>query len=61
MRYGYDFAILGSRQQSEISGLPMLAIYSAWPLAGLTWTLFIAEKIWDDVADYRGRAAHGAG
>ncbi len=61
LRYGYDFAILGSRQQSEISGLPMLAIYSAWPLAGLTWTLFIGEKIWDDVAAYRGGAAHGTG
>ena len=61
LRYGYDFAILGSRQQSEISGLPMLAIYSAWPIAGLTWTLFIGEKIWDDFAAYRGGAAHGTG
>jgi len=61
LRYGYDFAILGSRQQSEIAGLPMLAIYSAWPLAGLTWALFIAEKIWDDFEQFRGKDAHGTG
>ena len=53
--WGYDFAILGSRQRSEISGLPMLSIYIAWPIAGATWTLFIFEKIWDDFNDYRKR------
>ena len=61
LRYGYDFAILGSRQRSEIAGLPMLAIYSAWPLAGLTWALFLGEKIWDDLAAYRRKVAYGAG
>ena len=45
--YGYDFAVLGSRQRSEIAGLPMLSIYIAWPIAGVTWTLFLAERIWD--------------
>ena len=53
--WGYDFAILGSRQRSEISGLPMLSIYIAWPIAGATWTLFILEKLWDDFNDYRKR------
>ena len=53
LRYGWDFAILGSRQQSEIAGLPMLSIYIAWPLAGATWALFTIEKIVDDVAAYR--------
>ena len=55
LRYGWDFAILGSRQQSEISGLPMLSIYIAWPLAGATWALFTIEKIVDDVAVLQGR------
>jgi len=49
IRYGYDFAILGSRQRSEIASLPMLSIYIAWPIAGATWTLFLAEKIYDAV------------
>ena len=59
--YGWDFAILGSRQQSEISGLPMLSIYIAWPVAGATWLLFIAERVWDAVALYRRGGTHGAG
>ena len=51
--WGYDFGVLGSRQQSEISGLPMLAIYIAWPIAGATWTIFTIEKIFDDISGYR--------
>jgi TRAP-type C4-dicarboxylate transport system permease small subunit len=59
--WGYDFGVLGARQQSEISGLPMLYIYIAWPLAGATWTAFVLERIWDDVAAYRRRSSDGAG
>ena len=51
--WGYDFAVLGSRQQSEIAGLPMLTIYGAWPLAGATWVVFLTERAWDAVAAYR--------
>jgi len=49
IRYGYDFSILGSRQRSEIASLPMVTIYSAWPIAGAVWTIFLAEKIYDAV------------
>ncbi len=59
--YGYDFAILGSRQRSEIAGLPMLSIYIAWPVAGATWALFLGETIWDLVRDYRARSGHEPG
>jgi TRAP-type C4-dicarboxylate transport system permease small subunit len=59
--FGWDFAVLGSRQRSEIASLPMLSIYIAWPLAGATWALFVAEKIVDDFASYRRERAHGAG
>lgn len=51
--WGYDFAILGSRQTSEIAGLPMLAIYIAWPIAGATWLLFLVERVMDDLALFR--------
>jgi TRAP-type C4-dicarboxylate transport system permease small subunit len=51
--YGYDFAILGSRQVSEIAGLPMLSIYIAWPLAGLVWLIFLIERVADDWALFR--------
>jgi TRAP-type C4-dicarboxylate transport system permease small subunit len=59
--YGWDFAVLGARQQSEIAGLPMLSIYIAWPVAGATWLLFIAERVWDSVRLYRRGGTHGAG
>jgi TRAP-type C4-dicarboxylate transport system permease small subunit len=48
--YGYDFAAFGSIQESEMSGINMLSIYISFPLAGLTWALFLVERI---VADMR--------
>ena len=53
VRWGYDFGILGSRQLSEIFGLPMITIYIAWPVAGLTWVAFILERSWDDLTAWR--------
>lgn len=48
--YGWEFAESGSRQTSEMSGINLLAIYLAFPVAGLTWVVFLLEKI---VADAR--------
>ena len=48
--YGYDFAKFGGLQNSDMSGINMLSIYVSFPLAGVTWILFLAEKI---VADIR--------
>jgi TRAP-type transport system small permease protein len=59
VRYGYDFAILGSRQRSEIASLPMLAIYIAWPIAGVTWLLFLGEKMYDEIVKCRRELADG--
>ncbi|MEZ6060656.1 MAG: TRAP transporter small permease [Planctomycetaceae bacterium] len=47
--YGYDFAEFGWLQNSEMSGINMLSIYVSFPLAGVTWLLFLAEKIVFDV------------
>jgi TRAP-type transport system small permease protein len=52
--YGYQFARFGSIQYSEIAGLPMLSIYIAWPLAGVTWIAFLGEKFREDVRIMRG-------
>ena len=52
--YGYGFAQFGWIQQSEISGLPMITIYIAWPLAGVTMALFLLEKLIEDVKILRG-------
>jgi TRAP-type C4-dicarboxylate transport system permease small subunit len=52
--YGYQFAKFGSIQSSEIAGLPMLAIYIAWPLAGVTWLAFLGEKFIEDIKILKG-------
>lgn len=44
---GIRFAKFGATQHSEISGLPMLCIYIAWPIAGFSWLLFLTEQIYD--------------
>ena len=52
--YGWSFARFGALQYSEIAGLPMLTIYIAWPLAGITWVAFLGEKFREDVRILRG-------
>jgi len=47
--YGVDFAKFGFVQNSEMSGINMLSIYVAFPLAGVTWALFLLERIAADV------------
>jgi TRAP-type C4-dicarboxylate transport system permease small subunit len=48
--FGYQFALFGFDQESELTGLNMIAIHIAWPIAGLAFTLFLSEKIWADIA-----------
>ena len=52
--YGWEFARFGALQYSEIAGLPMVTIYIAWPLSGLTWLAFLGEKFWEDLRILRG-------
>jgi TRAP-type C4-dicarboxylate transport system permease small subunit len=56
--FGYRFALFGLDQESELTGLNMLFIHAAWPLAGLAFAVFLGEKIWDDVALFR-QGRHG--
>ncbi len=46
--YGLRFARFGSIQTSEMSGINMLGIYISFPLAGVTWIVFLAEKLVED-------------
>jgi len=55
--FGYGFSLFGYNQESELTGLNMLAIHIAWPLAGIAYTIFLFEKLHKDVQHYRG--AHG--
>lgn len=50
--FGWRFAMFGYDQSSEMTGINMLSIHIAWPLAGICWFLFLLEKILDDVKLY---------
>jgi TRAP-type C4-dicarboxylate transport system permease small subunit len=52
--YGFQFARFGAIQRSEMSGINMVSIYISFPLAGVTWILFLLEKIIADVQLIRG-------
>lgn len=58
--FGFPFARFGFAQASELTGLNMLSIHIAWPLAGVLMILFLAEMIAADLAllrtDRRGPA-----
>lgn len=41
--WGIQFVRFGWSQQSELAELPMPFIFLAWPVAGLTWVLFLGE------------------
>ena len=57
VRYGWDYALFGWQQESELTGINMLWIHAAYPLAGVTWAAFLVEKMAAAVAILRGRAA----
>ncbi len=47
--WGWEFTDLAWYRISELAELPLWLIHIAWPVAGATWILFMAERIWDDV------------
>ena len=42
---GWAFVQFGAIQHSELAGLPMVTIFIAWPLAGVSWILFLVEHL----------------
>ena len=48
--WGIEFVRFGWDQTSELAELPMVFIFSAWPIAGLTWVVFLSEGF---VASFR--------
>jgi len=56
--YGIRFVQFGWDQTSELAELPMAFIFIAWPLAGMTWVLFLGESFlesWRVLAGKRDR------
>ncbi|NNK93368.1 MAG: TRAP transporter small permease [Desulfobacterales bacterium] len=52
--WGWPLVQFGLRQTSEMAELPMVLIYMAWPIAGITWILFLLEKFVDNIKLWRG-------
>ena len=48
--WGIEFVRFGRDQSSELAELPMTFIFIAWPVAGVTWVLFLGEAF---IASFR--------
>ena len=55
--WGLAFTKFGAQQPSEIAELPMWMIFIAWPMAGVTWVLFLGESFLANLRILRGRTA----
>ena len=55
--WGIAFTKFGAQQLSEIAELPMWMIFIAWPMAGVTWVLFLGESFLANLRILRGRTA----
>ncbi|HKC43116.1 MAG TPA: TRAP transporter small permease [Burkholderiales bacterium] len=53
--YGFKFVQFGWHQNSELAELPMTYIFVAWPIAGLTWVLFLGEAFVTNVRIVAGK------
>jgi len=51
--WGIEFTKFGWNQTSELADLPMWLIFIAWPVAGVTWLLFLIEAFARDIDLYR--------
>ena len=55
--WGIEFVRFGWDQTSELAELPMAFIFMAWPVAGVTWLLFLGESF---IASFRALAGKTA-
>ncbi len=52
--YGYQYAAFGWIQTSELTGINMIVIHGVYFLVGVTWALFLGERIWLAISVLRG-------
>ena len=55
--WGFEFLRFGWNQNSELAELPMGFIFAAWPVAGLTWVLFLGESFLANIRILRSGGA----
>ena len=53
--WGIDFTRFAFNRISELAELPLWYIHLPWPLAGVTWILFLGEQMWDDLRGMAGK------
>ena len=54
--WGLDFTRFALKRFSELAELPLWMIHVPWPIAGITWILFLGEQMWDDLHVMAGKA-----
>jgi len=52
--WGWDFVRSSLYQHSEMADMPMVFIYIAWPVAGVSYILFLIEDTVDNIKALRG-------
>jgi TRAP-type C4-dicarboxylate transport system permease small subunit len=55
--WGIDFTRFAFNRISELAELPLWYIHLPWPIAGVTWILFLGEQMWDDLRIMAGKAS----
>lgn len=53
---GYEFTRFAWHRTSELAEMPLWLIHVAWPLAGVTWIVFLGEQFVDEFRALTGRA-----
>jgi TRAP-type transport system small permease protein len=51
--WGWEFTQFAFFRISELAELPLWLIHVAWPMAGLTWIVFMGERMADDLRTLR--------
>jgi len=54
---GWQFTSFAWNRISELAEMPLWLIHMAWPLAGITWVVFLGEGFVDNVRILRGKTA----
>jgi TRAP-type C4-dicarboxylate transport system permease small subunit len=55
--WGWEFTRFAFNRISELAELPLWTIHIAWPLAGVTWVIFLGERMLDNIRLLIGREA----
>lgn len=54
--WGIEFTQFALNRISELAELPLWLIHMAWPITGLTWIVFMGERMYDDLRVVVGAA-----